>query len=89
MDTGYKIYASMLNERLKEEMEEKYEETQFGFWNGRGTTDEIYLLNFMVQRELMKPKGKVFTFFANLKSAFDKVDRKLLGERMEKIGISI
>lgn len=88
LDTGYKMYANILNERLKEEMEEKYEETQFGFRNGRGTSDAIYLLNFIVQRRLRKPKGKIFAFFVDLKSAFEKVDRELLKGRMEEIGIS-
>lgn len=69
-------------------MEKKYEETQFEFRSGRSTTDAIYLLNFMIQRELRKSKGKLFAFFVNLKSAFDKVDRKILRERMERIGIS-
>lgn len=41
LDTSYKIYASILNEKLKEEMKEKYEETQFGFRKGRGTSDAI------------------------------------------------
>jgi len=33
MDTASKVYASVLNERLREEVEEKLEEGQFGFRN--------------------------------------------------------
>lgn len=77
MDTAYKIYANIciINERLRKEIEKKLEEGQFGFREGRGMTDAIYVLNYIVNRELMKKKGKIFAFFADLKAAFDKVDR--------------
>lgn len=87
MDTAYKIYANILNERLNKEVEEKLEERQFGFREERGTIDAIFILNYVVNRELEKKKGKVFAFFADLKAAFDKVNRRKLEERMEEIGI--
>lgn len=31
MDTAYKIYASILNEKLKEQVKRKLQEGQFGF----------------------------------------------------------
>ncbi|XP_043604110.1 LOW QUALITY PROTEIN: golgin subfamily A member 6-like protein 22 [Bombus pyrosoma] len=37
MDTAYKIYAGILDERLKAEIETKLEESQFEFRKGRGT----------------------------------------------------
>jgi len=45
MDTAYKVYASILNEKLERETEEKLRETQFGFRRGRGVMDAIYILN--------------------------------------------
>lgn len=33
-------------------------------------------------------RGKFFVFFADLKAAFDKVDRLQLGEMLEKAGIN-
>lgn len=39
MDIAYKIYASILNNKLKEEIEEKLQESQFGFKKGRGAMD--------------------------------------------------
>ncbi|XP_029672917.1 uncharacterized protein LOC115241347 [Formica exsecta] len=56
LDTSYKVYASILNEKLKEEMKDRYEETQFGFRKGRGISDAIYLLNFMIHKKLRKQK---------------------------------
>lgn len=45
MDTAYKIYANILNEKLKMEVKDKLEEGQFGFREGRGTVDAIYVIN--------------------------------------------
>lgn len=54
---------------------------------GRGTMDNIYVLNHIIQKEIRKKGGKIFGFFMDLKSAFDKVDRKTLWEEMERRGI--
>lgn len=54
---------------MKKGTEKRMEEEQFDFRIGRGTTDAIFTLN-IVNRELSKNKGKIFTFFADLKAAF-------------------
>ncbi|KMQ92547.1 flagellar attachment zone protein 1-like protein [Lasius niger] len=87
MDTAYKIYANILNVRLKEATEKIFEEGQFGFIAGRGTIDAIYALNFVVNKEIAKKKRKIFAFFADLKAAFDKVDRIELGKMLKKTEI--
>lgn len=88
MDTAYKIYASILNERLMNEIDDKLEEGQFGFRRGRRVMDAVFVLSHIVDRELGKRKGKVFAYFADLKAAFDRVDRKVLRKRMREIGVS-
>lgn len=87
MDTAYKVYASVLNERLINEIDEKLEENQFGFRRKRGVMDAIYVLNHIVDRELGN-KGKIFACFADLKEAFDRVDRGKLRECLKKLGVS-
>lgn len=87
MNTAYKIYAGVLNEKLIKAVEEKLQETQFGFRKGRGTADAIYVLNYIINKELSKKRGKVFAFFADLRAAFDRVDRQELNRRMKRIGI--
>ncbi|XP_036144952.1 UPF0329 protein ECU05_1680/ECU11_0050-like [Monomorium pharaonis] len=47
MDTAYKVYANILNEKLQREVDGKLEENQFGFRKGRGTTDATYVLNYL------------------------------------------
>lgn len=75
-----------MNERLSS-AEEKLGENQFGFRKGRSCI-AIYTLNFVANRKLSKKRGKLFAFFADLKAAFDKVDRIKLGEILEKAGIN-
>lgn len=87
MDITYKIYASILNEKLIKAVDNKLHETQFGFRIGRGVMDAVYVLNYIINKELSKKEGKIFVFFANLKVAFDKIDRKKLNKIMEKIGM--
>lgn len=49
--------------------------------------DAVYVLNWVVNREIRKPKEKVFVFFADLKAAFDRVDREKLEDRLKKMGV--
>lgn len=48
----------MLTERLKEEMEEKsmVPQSQTGFRKGMEVIDNIYVLNFLVNRQLKKER---------------------------------
>lgn len=74
MNTAYKIYASILNEKLIEEIDNKLQETQFGFRAGRGAIDAVYVLNYILNKELNKKGEKIFAFFADLKVAFERQD---------------
>lgn len=87
MNTAYKIYASILNDRLMGAVEDNLQEIQFSFKKRRGTTDAIYVLNYVVNKELNKKRGKIFAFFADLKAAFDRVDKQELNRMMKRIGI--
>jgi len=58
------------------EAEKKMKEVQFGFRKERGTTDAIYMVNYVANRELNKKRDKIFAFFADMKAAFDKVEQK-------------
>lgn len=50
--TLYKIYTSLLVERLREEVEGKgiIPRTQTGFRKGMGTIDNVYVLNYVINR---------------------------------------
>jgi len=49
--------------------------------------DNIYVLNYLVERQL-KRGGKVVATFVDLKTAFDSVDRGILEKSLEKRGVS-
>ncbi|XP_076684076.1 uncharacterized protein LOC143377049 [Andrena cerasifolii] len=88
MPTLYKVYAAVLGERLEQEVEGKgmIPENQAGFRRGRGTVDQIYVLNHMIGKQTRRGKGKLAALFVDLKAAFDTVDRSKLWEAMEKRG---
>lgn len=90
LNTAYKIYAMILENRLSREIEQKklIPETQAGFRRGRSTIDNIMILNYVVNREIKEKGGKLYTFFADLTAAFDKVNREKLSKILEEKGVS-
>jgi len=87
--TAYKIYAAILAERLREEIDRKgsLPETQAGFRKGRGTMDNVRILQQVINKEISKKRGEMYGFFIDLKAAFDKVDRKIVWRAMEERSI--
>lgn len=85
--TLYKLYASVLVDRLRE-VEEKnlIPQNQTGFRKGLGTIDNIYVLNYLVNRQLDKEKEKIVAFYINLKAAFNSVNKGILVEAMRERG---
>jgi len=77
----YKVYTMILGERLEEEVERKgiIPQNQTGFRKGMGMVDNIYVLNYLVGRQLSRKKGGLVACFVDLKAAFDSVDREVLG----------
>lgn len=59
---------------------------QTGFRKGMETLDNIYVLNYIGNRQLDRRKGKLVALFVDLKAAFDTVDKGIL-ETMRKRGI--
>lgn len=60
----------MLIERLKEE-KNMMPQNQTDFRKGMGVIDNIYVLNFLVNRQLKRKGGMVMATFVDLKAAFD------------------
>ena len=89
LSSGYKLYTEMIFGRLQKEVDEKklLPEGQAGFRKGRSTTDNIYILNHIVQKAKMRNK-RIYAMFVDLKAAFDTVDREILWEIVEEMGIS-
>jgi len=84
--TAYKVYAMILAERLREEMEKKgvLPPSQTGFRRGVGTLDQIYVLNSLINKGIAKRKGEMVVTFVDMKAAFDSVDREILIRMMRR-----
>lgn len=60
---------------------------QTGFRVGMGTLDNIYALNFFVNRSLKEENGKLVAVFVDFKAAFPSVNRGVLWKTMKRMGI--
>lgn len=49
--------------------------------------DNIYALNYLINRQIDREKGKMIILFVDLKAAFDSVDRGLLTETIRRRGV--
>lgn len=79
MSTLYIMYMRVLAERIKEEVERKgLSRNQTGFRKELGAIDNIYVINYLVHRQLVKKGESLVALFVDLKAAFDSVDRRLL-----------
>lgn len=63
-------------------------ESQVGFRKGKEVMDNIYTLNYVVKREIARG-NKIVVTFVDLKTAFDSVDRGVLGRSLEERGASV
>jgi len=88
MPSLYKIYTAALAERLREEIEEKglMPPNQTGFRRGMGTMDNIFVLNYLINRQIEKKEGKMVALI-DLRAAFDLVDREILLRMMRRRGV--
>lgn len=64
----------------------KGDSAESGFRKGMGTIDNIYVLNYLINRQLGRGRRMV-ALFVDLKTAFDTIDRKILCETMRERGI--
>jgi len=89
MQTLYKVYATILVRRMEEEVEKLglLSAIQTGFRRGMGTLDNVYVLNYMVNRQLGREKCRMVAMFIDLKGAFDAVNRDILWEALEQRGV--
>lgn len=49
-----------------------------------GVLDNIYAVNYLVNREISRPGGKLITFFVDLRAAFDSIDKEVLVKAMRR-----
>jgi len=77
MTAIYKIYAMILEERLRKEKKRIVPQNQIRFRKGIGT-DNIHVLNYLINKQIGRKKGRLVTLFVDIIAAFDSVDRVVL-----------
>ena len=88
MPESYKVYVEVLRKRL-DQVEEKgsIPHNQTGFRKGMGTVDNIFVLNYLVNRNLSQKKGKLIALFVDFKAAFDSLIRNIFTETKTRVRI--
>ena len=84
----YKIYSSLLNERIGSylEGEDLISEMQNGFRRNRSCNQHLFVINELTQIRLDENKS-TFLCFVDFRKAFDYVDRDLLLVKLAELGI--
>ena len=60
--------------------------SQTGFRRGVGCMDNVYVLNYLVNRQVTRKGRRMVVLFMDMKAAFDSVDRGVLLKAMRRKG---
>jgi hypothetical protein len=83
-----KVFIAILNELLNlwSSNEDVISDAQFGFKSGYSTTDAIFVLHVLINRNISRGK-KLYCCFVDYQKAFDRIDRNMLFFKLAKHGI--
>jgi hypothetical protein len=84
---GLKIYARILEKRLRREVEERLEEEQSAFRRDRQTQDHICAIRRVMEMYIEEGK-ELYMAFIDLKAAFDSVKRREIWSAMREMEVS-
>ena len=89
VNTMGKIFSLILRNRINNwcESESVFNDSQYGFREGRSTADAIFVLHSVIQKVLSK-NSKLWCAFIDYQRAFDSVNRDALGIKLIQSGIS-
>ncbi len=85
----YKVYCSVLNQRLSEWAEgcELLIDNQNGFRKKRSTIDHLSTLTMVIETRKQQRKS-TYVAFVDFSKAYDRIDRQLLWEKLRTLGVS-
>ena len=81
-----KVFARVLNERVKGLTVDKVMDEQGGFRAGRGCNDQIFAVKQIVEKTIEKDK-KTYMAFVDLEKAYDSVSREKLWKVLDEYGV--
>ena len=82
-----KVFCRILLNRIKENVENILGESQFGFREGRGTVDAIFVIR-QIMEKANEHKVPIHFHFIDYKAAFDTIWREALWKMLGAIGIN-
>ena len=88
LDTCYKLYARILQNRIAHKVDAHLRKTQYGFRKGRSTVDALFILRRILEWVQNQKDGEFYMLFSDWKMAFDKVDHKALLIALKRMGFS-
>ncbi len=88
LSTVYKLYASVLNNRLVTYLDKEniYAEEQNGFRKKRSCTDHVYTLSTILRNRIAQ-RQSTFIAYLDAEKAFDRIDRDLMLYKLLKVGV--
>ncbi|MDA8042238.1 MAG: reverse transcriptase family protein [Pirellulales bacterium] len=81
-----KVFARVLNERVKGLTVDKVMDEQGGFRAGRKCNDQIFAVKQIVEKTIEKDK-KTYMSFVDLEKAYDSVSREKLWKVLDEYGV--
>ena len=81
-----KVYAGVLNDRVKLITAEKVIDEQGGFRAGRGCNDQSFTVRQIMEKSVEKDKV-VYMAFVNIEKACDNVNREKLWRVLDEYGV--
>ena len=84
LEHGMEIIEGVLERRIRALVD--FDEAQFGFMPGKGTTDALFLVRRLQEEHRAKDK-RMYMCFVDLEKAFDRAPRRVMDWAMRKKGL--
>ena len=81
-----KIILKVILKRIRRKVRQEVAEEQYGFVEGKGTSNAIFILRMIAERTIEKQRD-LYLCFIDYEKAFDRVKHTHLMEMLENIGI--
>ena len=86
LNTQYKLYAAMIQNRLSDSYDYRIRSTQFGFRKNKSTSDPLFILRRL--QDYSSRTGTPFhCLFVDWKQAFDKIDHAAMLTALQRLGL--
>lgn len=86
LSMGYKLFAKILEKRMKPFYREAIGSYQAGFVEGRSTTDQLFIIRQYLEK-FWEYNKESWHLFVDFKQAYDSIDRPTLWKIMASLGV--